>query len=102
MKGQVTALVAGWMGSLWFGALAVFTFWQYSARVSVTSPNRAFASVLCLAGAAFLLLPPLWQRKEGWRYFRLFAAIILAGIGLSMSVETHAVKLDLPAPSARR
>ena len=97
MTGQVTGRLACWIGSAWFAALAVFGFWQYSARVSVTSPNQAFLAVMSLAAAAVLLFPPLWRQMAGWGYFRLFTAIILAGIGLSMPIETHAVKLDLPA-----
>ena len=95
----MTARIACWIGSAWFAALAVFGFWHYSARVSVISPNLAFLAVMSLAAAAFLLFPPLWRQADGWSYFRLFTAIIRAGIGLSMPIETHAVKLDLPAPA---
>ncbi|HWX88714.1 MAG TPA: hypothetical protein VNY75_00300 [Rhizomicrobium sp.] len=58
----------------------------------------------CIFAAAILLFPPIWrgERAAKWKWPRIVAAVILAAIGLLTPIQTHAVKLDMPAPSNSR
>jgi hypothetical protein len=98
----MTGRVASWIGSVICGLLAVLILWFAVTKSSGMPPIRIVAIDISLATAAVLLFPPLWKHEERnhRRYFRLVAAALLAAIGLLMPIETHAVKLDLPAPQS--
>ena len=85
-----------WVASLILAVAAAYSAmglraWGQMANAPI--PLRLYALPLCILAAAVLLFPPLWRGENlrRWDWPRIIAAVILAGIGLLMPIQTHAV-----------
>jgi hypothetical protein len=98
---------AAWIASVGLGALAIlFVALNFMASRSSPANLPILIHVLsaCVLASAVLLFPPFWRGEKAakWIWPRVIAAVVLAAIGLLTPIETHAVKLDMPAQSNSR